>query len=894
MHAIRRGATHAAMRLLCLLPAILPLCAAAAPPPDFRFQAEVLAEGMPQPMHLFRLDDGRIFFSQIEGKICVFLPDTRKVQEVGAIEVTTANENGLLGMTLDPGFSENHWIYLLHSPKDYPGQILSRFVISENRMVLASRKDLLKWEEQRQECCHHAGTLRFGPDGCLYISTGDNTHPFGDSDSYAPLDERSNRGPWDAQKSSGNTNDLRGKILRIRPTEAGGYTIPEGNLFPSGTPLTRPEIYSMGLRNPWRFSIDARTGIVYTGDVGPDAGGPNKYRGPRGYDTVNQIRRPGNFGWPYVRGNESYHDFDFATRTPGAVFDPQKPVNASPNNTGIKELPPVVAPLIWYPSSPSDRFPLLGAGGRTACAGPVFHFAESFRATGGFPEYFDNCLLVYDWSRPFLVLARLNAQSELAELQPFTAAIRVALGNDDGSGRFQIKRPVDMTFGNDGALYLLDYGETWGVNRDARLVRISYQWGNLAPAPKLAVKPAAGHEPLTVGLSSEGTTDRDGDPLTFEWRLHPGDQLLATTPAHQAVLTQPGAYTVELKDRDDKGGVASVTAPVTVGNSPPQVEFVAPREGDFFTPGRPVAWKVRVQDAEDGDSTAHADAFAVRTLVSSQWRKGSKTDIPPGLTLMTQSDCFNCHAVEQKIVGPSLMEIAQKYRSQAGAEAVSVDRVRQGSANVWSPIPMLPHPQHSVDELHQMVRYIFSLEAGKSGPGLTRALEGMLTPPEDPELSALVLDAAFTDAGCGIAPPIVGRATRTLRSRRFEAEDAAEIHGSLVLEFGNAGGKKGLGSIGHQHFARFADIPLEQCGAVTCRVASAGTGGVIELRSDKPDGRILATLEVKPTGAWDRWVELTAPIPADVPRSDVFVVFVKPGVGGGMMNLDWIQFEPRG
>jgi cytochrome c len=179
-------------------------------PPDFRFKVEVLAEGMPQPMHLTRLADGRIFFSEIAGKVRVLLPETGQIAEVGTIAVTTANENGLLGMALDPQVLQNGWVFLLHSPHDYPGQMLSRFTITGNRMDPASRKDLLKWEEQRQECCHHAGTMRFGPDGCLYISTGDNTHPFGDSDSYAPLDERPDRRPWDAQKSAGNTNDLRG------------------------------------------------------------------------------------------------------------------------------------------------------------------------------------------------------------------------------------------------------------------------------------------------------------------------------------------------------------------------------------------------------------------------------------------------------------------------------------------------------------------------------------------------------------------------------------------------------------------------------------------------------------------------------------------------------------
>ncbi len=132
------------------------------------------------------------------------------------------------------------------------------------------------------------------PDGCLYASAGDNTHPFGDSQSYAPLDRRPGREPWNAEKSAGNPNDLRGGIIRIRPMPDGDYEIPEGNLFPPGTPGTRPEIYVMGCRNPWKISIDPATGYLYWGEVGPDAGGDGPARPAR-------IRRdqPGAQGWVF-------------------------------------------------------------------------------------------------------------------------------------------------------------------------------------------------------------------------------------------------------------------------------------------------------------------------------------------------------------------------------------------------------------------------------------------------------------------------------------------------------------------------------------------------------------------------------------------------------------------
>ena len=104
----------------------------------------------------------------------------------------------------------------------------------------------------------------------MWASFGDNTNPH-QSQGHSPSDERPGRGPFDAQKSSSNTNDLRGKILRISLNDDGSYDIPDGNLFAKDGSEGRPEIYVMGCRNPFRFSIDSETNHVYWGEVGPDA-----------------------------------------------------------------------------------------------------------------------------------------------------------------------------------------------------------------------------------------------------------------------------------------------------------------------------------------------------------------------------------------------------------------------------------------------------------------------------------------------------------------------------------------------------------------------------------------------------------------------------------------------
>jgi len=849
-----------------------------APPSDARYSVDVLAEGMAQPMELERAPDGRVFFIELAGRLRIWKPDTRTVVDAATINVFNEQENGLLGFALDPRFAENGWIYLLYSPKTENGQRLSRFVMTGDTLDLNTEKVVLSFGTQRRECCHHAGSVEFGPDGCLFISTGDNTHPHGDSDGYAPIDERPGMEPWDAQKSAANPGDLRGKILRLRPRPDGGYDIPEGNLFPPGTPGTRPEIYVMGCRNPWRMSVDQATGIVYWGEVGPDAGGDGP-RGSRGYDEINQARTAGNFGWPYFIGNNfAYHDYDYTTKTPGPAFDPAHPRNVGPNNTGATDLPPAQPAFIYYPYGASPEFPEVGQGGRTACAGPVFHYRPEFEQTGGFPAHFDNCLLWWDWERRMIKWARLDRESKLVAIEPFTAAVPV-------------KRMLDAQFGPDGQLYCIDYGETWGANADARLLRVSFTHGNLPPVAVAAATPPAGALPLAVSLGADGSRDPDGEAsaLRYEWRL--GDTVLATTAEAEITLTTAGNHAIELRVTDADGATATAAAAVVAGNAPPQLTLESPVDGDFFTPGAPVAWRVRVRDAEEGDSTELPDSFGPRVLVSLAADRGGAE--APGFTLMKSADCFNCHAPEHRLVGPSFLEIAEKYRGVEGALEASVDRVQKGSSGVWGPVPMLPHGHHTREQIEAMVAWVYALTPGSDQPVLMRGLSGETALPGTPEgVRALRVEAVFTDAGQAPASPLTTRATATLRPRLIEAELHDGHHGTQALGGNSASGGRFIGDTHHGQHLRFASLDLTRSSTLTCRVASGGQGGHIEFRAAAPDGPLLATVVVPVTGGWESWRELTTPLATHTtPRTDVFAVFVNPG-HSGLMNLDWVRFDP--
>jgi cytochrome c len=425
------------------------------------FQKTVLATNLFEPIQLSMAKDGRVFFGERHGAVRVWNPQNNSTETIGELEVFTGPEDGLLGLALDPGFLTNHWLYLFHSKPGVLENRVSRFTVVDGKLDQASEKVLLHIPTLAKKPNHSGGGLGFDAHGNLYASTGDYTF-INDSQGYAPLDRRPGREVHDSERTAANSNDPRGKILRIHPEADGTYTIPKGNLFPPGTPKTLPEIYIMGCRNPFRFSIDEKTGWFFWGDVGPDALTSDPKRGPAGFDEFNVAKQAGNFGWPYfVADNKPYVQYDFATQESGAPFDPAHPVNDSPNNTGIRDLPPAQPTFIWYPPGPSVRFPEIGSGARSAMAGPVYHFDPKLKSDHKFPAEFDASLFIFDWERSWIGDARLDSDGHLQKLRTFAPEIKV-------------KRPISMAFGPDGALYVIQWGSAWYNNKDSELVRIDY------------------------------------------------------------------------------------------------------------------------------------------------------------------------------------------------------------------------------------------------------------------------------------------------------------------------------------------------------------------------------------------------------------------------------------
>ena len=869
-----------------------------------RFETTTLVSGMMRPMELAIAKDGRIFYIELTGQVKVLDPKSKQVDLIGELPVTIEQENGLIGLALDPNFAETQWIYLQYSPPNFSGQHVSRFTLVDGKIDLKSEKVLLTYEEQRKECCHHAGSLAFGPGGELFIGTGDNTNPFGDSQGYAPIDERPEKWPFDAQRSSANTKSYNGKVLRIRPLPDGTYEIPDGNLFPKDGSVGLPEIYVMGCRNPWRVSVDPKTGYLYWGDVGPDAGGDGP-RGPRGYDELNQARKAGFFGWPlFIGNNQAYPRVNFATGEIGEKFDAAKPVNLSVNNTGAKELPPAQPAFIYYPAGRTDVFPEVGEGGRTACAGPVYDFVADHSSLTRFPEHFHRTLFFYEWSRHWIIAVHLDENSNIKSMERFLPQQR-------------FMRPIDMEFGPDGALYVIEYGETWGVNTDAKLIRIDYVRGNRTPLARAASENNIGRAPLAVKFSSNGTSDKDADELSYRWYatqagVEGAKRVLLSQEANPTVTFDAnGTYNVELVVTDPSGASNVATLPVLVGNEKPRIRFLEPLAGSFYDPDKPVDFKVYVRDFEDGTSDfEEADKESLESLDSDApqrvnvnamivqtppGRAASANDLesgPPGLRLMKNSDCFNCHSVDQPRVGPRFLDVAQKYRNQPEALEASVQRVIKGSTGVWGKVAMLPHDHHSPEEIRQMVQWVFAVEpdqAVRAFKGFAGSIDLQSKPNASP--GYMVLDAIYTDLGTDSVPPQSETVQIVLRPRLVEAEHAEEIGGSRILDSGSAHGGKFIGAIDHGHHLKFKDVPLDQVTKVKLRVASAGAGGEIELRSGSKEGKLLVSVPIEVNGQWEGWYEKEVALPAGMERGDLVVVFVNKNKASGLMNLDSLRFE---
>lgn len=861
-------------------------------PDENRFTKVMLAEKLNEPLEMAILPDERVLFIERHGTVQLYSPATKRVSTIATIPVSTKYkdtkgheteaEDGLLGINVDPNFTTNHWVYLYYSPAgSEPKNSLVRYQMQGDKLLMDSQKVLLNVPTQREQCCHTGGSIDWDRNGNLYLSTGDNTSPR--ATLYTPIDERDGRSPWDAQKSSANTNDMRGKILRIHPEADGTYTIPDGNLFPKGTAQTLPEIYTMGHRNPYRISVDKHTGSVYWGDVGPDAGTDSVGIGPAAEDEYNVATAPGNFGWPYFVGdNKAYNDLDFATNKSGPQFDPAHPVNNSPNNTGLQSLPIARPALIGYPASETKKYPLMGSGGRSAMAGPTYYPADYPNAKRPFPAYYAGKTFLYEWMRDLMLAVSVDDTGKMSSLERF-------LPNQP------LSHPIDMAFGPNGDLYVLEYGTGWfAQNDDSRLVRIEYNAGNRKPSVQIAADQQAGAVPLTVQLSSVGTADFDGDALTYQWAILDrtgGKPRLLSGPNPAVTVDKAGEYKARLTVTDAHGLTDTRELTILAGNQPPNVMLsVTKGNKSFYFPDQPIAYRVSVTDKEDG-SLASGKISAKQVLVRATYQDEATTPnageagpgghrfaeaayLGAGQGLLEKSDCKACHQIDKKSVGPAFADVARRYKGDGNAVASLSNKIIKGGGGNWGDAIMTAHPQLPPADAGEMVTYILTLADQKiKVPSLP--VVGTYTPGKN-ETGDLVLRASYKDKGAAGLPAQTGQQTLVLRNSTL-ALGASNRQSKGVMLYKMGGQPHPFAVVmASDTYVMFNQLDLTGVRRMDFAVAvpkkqMSAVGGRIEVHADSPTGPLLGqTASILPVESDD---------PAAMFKPDVFMATITPTAG---------------
>ncbi|MDB5012576.1 MAG: glucose/sorbosone dehydrogenase [Daejeonella sp.] len=270
-----------------------------------------IADNLTSPLNVIFLDDTKMLIGEQHGVISLFengklastpfLDLRSKMVKIGA----SYEERGLLGLVLHPQFKTNNKFYVYYSaPSNASGSdhksVLSEFISNGATADLKSERILLTVEEP--ESNHNGGCLKFGNDGFLYVSLGDGG---------GAGDKHGNTG------NGQNLNTLLGKILRIDINKGNPYAVPSDN--PLVGKNGKPEIWAYGFRNPWRFSFDSKTNLLFVADVGQNT-----------WEEVDIVEKGGNYGWKIM---EATHCFDPEKNceTSGLIL----PINEYKHDDGI-------------------------------------------------------------------------------------------------------------------------------------------------------------------------------------------------------------------------------------------------------------------------------------------------------------------------------------------------------------------------------------------------------------------------------------------------------------------------------------------------------------------------------------------------------------------------------
>ena len=363
------------------------------------FSRTVLADDLRGAIGLDIARDGKVYWTEIgdqalqsQGRLRMYDPQTRATSTLLTLLTRAdhqSSNDGVLGMALDPDFATNRQLYIYYSPRQDPGcnsclivghNVISRFTLNAagTAVVAGSEQEILRVPKvkvgndnrdgvagQNTYSAHvGGGSISFDSAGDLYIGTGDDVDPFGEGgNGYAPLDQRYPQ-RYDSRNTSANTNDLRGKVLRIHPlANAAGAPAPAPRTRSRPGTCSRPARRTRSPRSSrWASATRSRSRPTrrtrarsWSATTAPTRATNSATRGPAGIIEWNRVTKPGFFGWPLCAGDNSaansYFRYTFPSGPSGTRFDcaAAEIPNESPNNTGLPNIPgPAVGADVWH------------------------------------------------------------------------------------------------------------------------------------------------------------------------------------------------------------------------------------------------------------------------------------------------------------------------------------------------------------------------------------------------------------------------------------------------------------------------------------------------------------------------------------------------------------------
>ena len=422
----------------------------------------------------------------------------------------------------------------------------------------------------------------------------------------------------------------------------------------------------------------------------------------------------------------------------------------------------------------------------------------------------------------------------------------------------EFSHPMDMIFGSDGSMYLLEYGQKWNSqNLDARLNKITYIEGNRNPIANISADKMVGAHPLKVQFSGSKSLDYDQDELSYEWSFD-SDEVQSTEVNPSFTFNEAGTYTVNLKVTDPEGLTSSANTKILVGNDPPKLRFEIDPNNTTYWDHKKVHYKVIVTDKQGGNTgDGSIDPKDVKVTLDyipqgKDMVKATlghqKNTTPEGKQIIDGSDCKACHAIDEKVNGPSYKDIADKYNSDDINYLVS--KVIKGGSGVWGETMMSAHPQLSIEDVEKTIKYILSLKEDNTKSEKQLPIEGVLEFTEhigEDDEGIYVLMASYLDKGnegqADSSIPV--RDQLVFKTPKIEAEDADEK--SSGLGEWTAQGQKVVGSIAHNSYLKFDNMGLK--GLTNIKLCAFYASdypykGSVEIRERAQNGKIIGRTEL--------------------------------------------------